>query len=174
MKLQLALLSAIEDAEQAPDAVTAAPPPLPKEVVRDVEGNGFVLCLFGCVCELAGEVDAGLNVLRPAISEAVATGASLWESEFNRLTGNLLLRAEAADFERSEAHYLRAIEVARDQQARCLELRAATSLARLWAARGDRQEAYDLLAPIYASFTEGFNTRDLIDAKALLDSCASS
>ena len=136
--------------------------------------KAFVLCLFGCVCELAGEVDAGLNVLRPAISEAAATGASLWESEFNRLTGNLLLRAEAADFERSEAHYLRAIEVARDQQARCLELRASTSLARLWVARGRRQEAYDLLAPIYGWFTEGFTTRDLVDAKAVLDNCASS
>jgi predicted ATPase len=174
MKLQLILLSAIENAEQAPNAVTAAPPPLPKEVVRDVEGGGFVLCLFGSVCEMAGEIDAGLNVLRRAISEAVDTGASLWESELNRLTGNLLLRADAADFERSEVHYLRAIEVACDQQARCLELRAATSLARLWVARGRRQEAHDLLAPVYGWFTEGFTTRDLVDAKAVLDNCASS
>ena len=139
-----------------------------------MEGGGFVLCLFGCVCDLAGEVDAGLNVLRRAISEAMATGASLWESELNRLTGNLLLRADAADFERSEVHYLRAIEVACDQQARCLELRAATSLARLWVARGRRQEAHDLLAPVYDWFTEGFTTRDLVDAKAVLDNCASS
>ena len=108
-------------------------------------------------------------MLQPAIAEAAATGARLWESEFNRLAGNLLLRTEAADFERSEAHYLRAIEVAREQQARSLELRASTSLARLWADRGEQQKAYDLLAPIYAWFTEGFGTRDLIDAKELTD-----
>ena len=71
--------------------------------------------------------------------------------------------------ERSEAHYRRAIEVAREQQAPSLDLRASTSLARLWADRGDQQKAYDLLAPIFAWFTEGFSTRDLIDAKELLD-----
>jgi class 3 adenylate cyclase/predicted ATPase len=174
INLQLAMIQALEGAQQVPALVTAAPPTLPNEILSDVEGKGLVLCLFGCVCELADEVDAGLSMLQPAISEAAATGARLWESEFNRLTGNLLLRTEAADFKRSEAYYLRAIEVAREQQARSLELRASMSLARLWAARGDRQKAYDLLAPIYAAFTEGFNTRDLIDAKALLDRCASS
>ena len=111
-------------------------------------------------------------MLQPAISEATATGARLWESEFSRLAGNLLLQAKPRDFEHSQAHYRRAIEIAREQQARSLELRASTALARLWADRGDRHKAYDLLAPTYAWFTEGFNTRDLIDAKALLDSCA--
>ncbi|MGX9576745.1 AAA family ATPase [Mesorhizobium sp. f-mel] len=174
INLQLAMIQALESAQQVPAPVTAAPPALPNEILRDVEGKGLFLCLFGCVCELAGEVDAGLSMLQPAISEAAATGARLWESEFNRLTGNLLLLAKPRDSEQSEAHYRRAIEIAREQQARSLDLRASTSLARLWADRGDRQEAYDLLAPTYAWFTEGFNTRDLIDAKALLDSCASS
>jgi predicted ATPase len=63
----------------------------------------------------------------------------------------------------------RAIEVARQQEAKSLELRAATSLARLWRDQGKRAEARDLLAPVYAWFTEGFETRDLIDAKALLE-----
>ena len=174
INLQLAMIQALESAQQVPAPVTAAPPALPNEILRDVEGKGLFLCLFGCVCELAGEVDAGLSMLQPAISEAEATGARLWESEFSRLAGNLLLLAKPRDSEHSEAHYRRAIEIAREQQARSLELRASTSLARLWADRGDRQEAYDLLAPTYAWFTEGFNTRDLIDAKALLDSCASS
>ncbi|TIS39496.1 MAG: hypothetical protein E5W95_13230 [Mesorhizobium sp.] len=174
ISLQLAMIQALESAQQVPATVTGAPPALPDNILNDVEGKGLVLCLFGCVCELAGEVDAGLSMLLPAISEAEATGARLWESEFCRLTGNLLLLAKPRDFQQSEAHYRHAIEIAREQQARSLELRASTSLASLWADRGDRQEAYDLLAPTYAWFTEGFNTRDLIDAKALLDSCASS
>ena len=169
INLQLSMIEALEGAQQVPAFVTAAPPTLPNEILSDVEGKGLVLCLFGSVCELAGEVEAGLNALEPAIAEAEVTGARLWESEFNRLAGNLLLRAEAPDFKRSEAYYLRAIEVAREQQARSLELRASMSLARLWADRGRRQKAYDLLAPIHAWFTEGFGTRDLIDAKALLD-----
>ncbi|TIM45021.1 MAG: hypothetical protein E5Y55_14200 [Mesorhizobium sp.] len=106
--------------------------------------------------------------MQSAISEAETNGARLWESEHHRLAGNLLLLA-APDSEKCEAHFLRAIDVAREQQARSLELRAATSLARLWADRGERHKACDLLAPIYAWSTEGFGTRDLIDAKALLD-----
>jgi predicted ATPase len=68
-----------------------------------------------------------------------------------------------------EACFCRALEVAREQQAKLWELRAATSLARLWAEQGERQRARDLLAPIYGWFTEGFDTADLKDAKALLD-----
>jgi predicted ATPase len=168
------MIEGLEGAQQVPAFVTAAPPTLPNEILSDVEGKGLVLCLFGSACELAGEVEAGLNALEPAIAEAEVTGARLWESEFNRLAGNLLLRAEAPDFKRSEAYYLRAIEVAREQQARSLELRASMSLARLWSARARQQKAFDLMAPIHGWFTEGFGTRDLIDAKALLDSCASS
>jgi predicted ATPase len=98
-----------------------------------------------------------------------ASGVRLWVPELHRLAGNLLRGSATPDFDGSQAYYLRAIEMAREQQARSLELRAATSLARLWADCGERQKACDLLAPIYAWFTEGFGTPDLIEAKALLD-----
>ena len=71
--------------------------------------------------------------------------------------------------QQAAACFHQALDVARSQQAKSLELRAATSLARLWRAQGKRQEAYDLLAPIYGWFTEGFDTADLQEAKALLD-----
>ena len=69
----------------------------------------------------------------------------------------------------AEAYFHQALDIARGQQAKSWELRAATSLARLWQTQGKRQEAYDLLAPVYAWFTEGFDTADLQDAKTLLD-----
>ena len=73
----------------------------------------------------------------------------------------------------AERSFLKALEVARSQEARSLELRAASDLARLWAERGERGRAADLLAPIYGWFTEGFDTLDLKEAKALLDALAS-
>ena len=86
LNLELAMIQALEGAQQVPTPVTAAPPALPNEILSDVEGKGLVLCLFGCVCELAGEVDAGLSMLQPAISEAAATGAA---SGSRNLTGSL-------------------------------------------------------------------------------------
>jgi len=74
---------------------------------------------------------------------------------------------------KAEAYFERALAVARQQQAKSLELRAATSLARLWRDQGKGREARELLAPVYAWFTEGFETRDLKEAKALLDTLAS-
>jgi len=165
--LQMAYISALGSEQQARAGMTAIQEALAAD--EDVEAKGFYVCLFASVCGLAGEADAGLNALKPAIAEVAATGARLWESELHRIAGNLLLGSAALDVERSEAHYLRAIEVAREQHAASLDLRASTSLARLWAYRGDRRKAYDLLAPVYAWFTEGFDTRDLVEAKELLD-----
>jgi predicted ATPase len=75
----------------------------------------------------------------------------------------------APDVAKAEMHLHRALEIARAQRAKSWELRAATSLAKLWCDRGDRQKARELLVPIYNWFTEGFNTRDLREAKALVD-----
>jgi len=92
--------------------------------------------------------------------------------EFYRMKAELLLARSAADKEAAEATYNQAIEIARGQPARLLELRATTSLARLWGENGRRGSARELLAPIYETFTEGFDTADLKDAKLLLDELA--
>jgi predicted ATPase len=87
----------------------------------------------------------------------------------HRLKGELLLLREAPDTLQAERCFEQALSVARDQQAKSWELRAAMSLARLWQGNGRREAAHELLAPVYAWFTEGFDTADLIEAKALLD-----
>ena len=94
------------------------------------------------------------------------------ENEIHRLMGDLLLRRNPSAPDRAEVSYRRAIERARSQEAKSWELRAATSLARLWRDQGKHAAARDLLAPIYGWFTEGFDTLDLKDAKALLDHLA--
>src|SRR5262249_60030972 len=95
-----------------------------------------------------------------------------WEAEVCRLRGVLLLRQTLTQSEEAETWLQRALDVARRQQAKSLELRAAMSLAQLWHQQGKRQEAHDLLSEVYAWFTEGFDTADLQDAKALLDTLA--
>ena len=89
-----------------------------------------------------------------------------------RLKGELLLQQSSDNQAEAETCFHHAITIARSQQAKSLELRAATSLARLWQQQGKRQEAHDLLAPVYNWFTEGFDTADLKDAKVLLDELA--
>jgi predicted ATPase len=86
----------------------------------------------------------------------------------------LLQQQAVPDTAQAEACFQQALDVARQQQAKSFELRAATSLTRLWQSQGKRQEAYDLLAPVYHWFTEGFDTADLQDAKALLDELGGS
>ena len=91
-----------------------------------------------------------------------------WEAEVHRLRGVILLRQTLTPQEEAEACLQQALTVARRQQAKSLELRAAMSLARLWQQQGKRAEAQELLAPIYGWFTEGFETADLQEARALL------
>jgi predicted ATPase len=95
-----------------------------------------------------------------------------WEAEVCRLRGVLLLRQPGTPPAEAEAWLQQALDVARRQEAKSLELRAAMSLSRLWQQQGKRQEAHALLAPIYGWFTEGFDTADLQDARALLDALA--
>jgi class 3 adenylate cyclase/predicted ATPase len=115
----------------------------------------------------AGRLDDALAALDRAAGASAATGASHCQAELYRLKGAVL--AKAGDATEPTAWLQRAIETARSQQAKSLELRAATSLARLWTEQGERQKARDLLAPVYGWFTEGFDTPDLKNAKALLD-----
>ena len=101
---------------------------------------------------------------------AVATTKEKWfEAEVHRIAGELLLLSQQPDETKAEEYFERALSVARDQQAKSWELRAAMSLARLWRDQGKVQQARELLAPVYGWFTEGFDTRDLKEAKALLD-----
>jgi len=95
-----------------------------------------------------------------------------FEAEVNRIAGEIALIGPQDDSAKAEAHFERALLVARQQQAKSWELRAAMSLARLWRDQGKVQEARELLASIYAWFTEGFDTRDLKEAKALLEELA--
>ena len=105
---------------------------------------------------------------------AVETAKERWcEAEVNRIAGEIALLPPEPDVAKAEAHFERALAVAREQQAKSWELRAAMSLARLWRDQGNRDEARDLLTPVYGWFTEGFDTLDLKEAKALLDALGS-
>ncbi len=122
-----------------------------------------------------GQTDEGLCVLAEAFAEVATTAERRWEAELYRLQGELLLRAQGSrrKAERTpEACFRQALAVARQQQAKALELRAAVSLSRLWQQQGKRHAARQLLAEIYGWFSEGFDTRDLQEAKALLEQLA--
>ena len=110
---------------------------------------------------------AALAALREGLETADATGEHVWDAELHRLTGTVLVAENKLD--EGQTSLQQAIHIARAQQAKSLELRAARDLARLWGEQGRRAEARDLLAPVYGWFTEGFDTADLKDAKALLD-----
>ena len=100
---------------------------------------------------------------------AEKSGEQQWEAELYRLQGELLLQQTVPDAQQAEACFGQALATARRQQAKSLELRAAMSLARLWQRQGKRADACRMLAAVYAWFTEGFDTADLQEAKALLD-----
>ena len=95
-----------------------------------------------------------------------------YEAEVHRTAGEIALMSPEPDAAKAETYFDRALAVARSQQAKSLELRAAISIARLWRDRGRRDEARELLAPVYGWFTEGFDTLDLKQAKTLLDELA--
>jgi predicted ATPase len=129
----------------------------------------FFLALLADADERVGRPAMGLSVLDEAFALAEEMDEHWWEAELHRLKGQLLLSLTADNAAAAEACYERAINVAQGQGARSLELRSATSLARLWHRQGKVEVARKLLAPIYAWFTEGFDTPDLKEAKALLD-----
>jgi predicted ATPase len=125
------------------------------------------LCMLAAVHAKAGQADAGLGVISAAKGLLVQTNEHMWASELDRVEGELR-RLQNAPVSDVESFFTRALTRSRQQNAKSLELRAATSLARLWRDQGKCNEARDLLAPIYGWFTEGFDTPDLKEAKALL------
>jgi predicted ATPase len=147
-----------------------------RQILRRIEANteqGYMAdyqlpLLADAYCKI-GQAEAGLAVLNDATNLLNKTGTRYFEAELYRLQGELLLKQDPTNIAQAENCFQRAIEVARKQTARSWELRATTSLARLLASRGGRDEARAMLADIYNWFTEGFDTADLKDAKALLD-----
>jgi predicted ATPase len=120
----------------------------------------------------AGRAEAGLHVLAEALAVTEAIEDRYYEAELYRLKGELLLARSPKQHAEGATCFQQALDVARRQQAKSLELRAAMSLARLWQQQGKRTEACELLASVYGWFTEGFDTADLQEAKALLEALA--
>ena len=129
----------------------------------------FLLALLAEAYGTAGPAEEGLTVLDEALATAHNTGEGVCEAELYRLQGELLLRLSPEHHTGAETRFQQAIEIARRQQAKSLELRAAMSLSRLWQQQGRRDEARELLAQVYGWFTEGFDTADLQEAKGLLE-----
>jgi class 3 adenylate cyclase/predicted ATPase len=127
----------------------------------------YLLYLARAYAEL-GQLDDARRCIDDA-TEKVETSKERWcEAEVHRIAGEIALKSLVPDPEKAEAYFGRALSVARQQQAKSWELRAAMSMARLWRDQGKREQARELLAPVYGWFTEGFDTRDLREAKALL------
>jgi predicted ATPase len=129
----------------------------------------YFLALLAQAYAEAGQTAEGLRVLEEALTLVHKTGERFYEAEIYRLQGDLVLAHAARRYAEAQALYQQALATARRQQASSWELRAAISLSRLWQRQGKRAEAYDLLAPVYGWFTEGFDTADLQEAKTLLD-----
>jgi predicted ATPase len=115
----------------------------------------------------AGQAEAALHLLSEALAALEDVGERMFEAELHRIIGDVLLSVQRQG--EAQVEFTRAIAIARQQQAKSWELRASMSLARLWRDQGKMQQARELLAPVYGWFTEGFETRDLKEAKALLE-----
>ncbi len=116
-----------------------------------------------------GRRDDALGALGLAVAQAEQQGQHYYDAELHRLRAEILLELDRNAVEEAEALFGRSLEIARRQEAKSFELRTATSLARLWHRQSKGAAARNLLAPVYDWFTEGFDTQDLKDAKALLD-----
>src|SRR5262249_24854216 len=128
----------------------------------------YFLALLAEAYGTRGQPTAGLEVLAEALTRVDTTRDRWYEPEIYRLKGALLLQQSADNHAEAQACFYHSLDVARTQQVKSLELRTAVSLSRLWLAQGKYAEGRELLAPIYGWFTEGFDTADLQEAKALL------
>jgi predicted ATPase len=140
------------------------------EATGDRLHTPLYLTLLAEALALAGKIEEGLTALDDALAKAAVSGATVWNAEIHRLCGELTGRLPHPNPAKAEDSFRTAI--AREQGTRGYELRAATSLARLWREQGRRGDARELLAPVYDSFTEGFATPDLKDAAKLLSELA--
>jgi len=131
----------------------------------------FITRLAEAYAEL-GQFDDACRCISEALTRIDTTKERWFEADLNRIAGEIALMSPDRDAAKAEAYFERALAVARAQQAKSFELRAAMSMARLWRKQGKRDEARELLAPVYGWFTEGFGTLDLKQAKALLDELA--
>jgi predicted ATPase len=129
----------------------------------------LILALLAEAYAQAQQSEAGLQVLSEALTRVEATEERWWVAELYRLKGTLLLQLPTPDVPQADVCFRQALHVASRQQARALELRAAMSLSQLRRRQGQQQAAQALLAPIYSRFTEGFDTPDLQEARALLE-----
>jgi predicted ATPase len=127
------------------------------------------LALVAEVLRKLGRPAEGLSAVTEALMVAQQSGQHYWEAELHRLAGVLTLQAGSPATGDAESSFLRALEIARRQRAKSLELRAAASLSRLWADKENVKEAHALLSSVYAWFTEGFDTADLSEARSLLE-----
>jgi len=130
------------------------------------------LSMLAEVYRSLGQPEVGLTALSEALTLVEQTGERYYAAELHRLRGELLLQQAAPEVSHAETCFQQALDMARRQQAKSLELRTAMSLSRLWHQQGKRDEAHELLASVYSWFTEGFDTADLQEAKALLNTLA--
>jgi predicted ATPase len=132
----------------------------------------YLSSLAGAYAEL-GQFDDAWRCVDEAMTAVEKTKERWFEADIQRMAGEIALQSPDPDAAKAEAYFERALSVARAQQAKSWELRATMSMARLWRNQGKRDEARDLLAPVYGWFTEGFDTLDLKEARALLDELSS-
>jgi predicted ATPase len=139
---------------------------------RPTRDRPYHLALLAEASAQVGQTAEGLEAVGEALAMVAKSAVRWWEAELHRLRGELLLQHSVAQPEEAEACFQQALAVARSQQAKSLELRAAMSLSRLWQRQGKGEAAREVLAEVYGWFTEGFDTTDLQEAKVLLDELA--
>jgi predicted ATPase len=143
--------------------------------LRTQKSEMFLPFFLSLAAELEVEsarIDAGLSMIDAAIAEADRIGERHYDAESHRIRGEILMKRDPTNAAPAEEAFQTAIAIAQQQKARSFELRAALDLARLWRSQGKPQQARELLASVYGWFTEGFDTRDLKEAKALLEELA--
>ena len=136
---------------------------------RAIRDRPYYLALLAEASAQVGQTAEGLEAVAEALATVAKSAVRWWEAELHRLKGELLLQCSVAQPGEAEACFQQALDVARRQQAKSLELRAAMSLSRLWQQQGKRDAARQMLSEVYGWFTEGFDTADLQEAKGLLE-----